>query len=394
MTTSFYSAFEAQFRGPRELIAQRLKIYGRFLAPLARFFAGGAALDLGCGRGEWMEFAQAAGLKPVGIDMDAGMLSDCTQRGLDVRQGDALDHLSSLPSNSQALVSAFHLAEHLTFDQVWHLVSESLRVLQPGGLLIIETPNAENIVVGSSFFYMDPTHQKPLHSELLGFVMQSAGFSRSALLRLNEDPALAAKEYLSVLDVLTGVSPDLAIVAQKAGAPEMLAAFDEAFEGVRGRSLASVAKQYDHGLQRRFDALRVREEATRSQAEHLSRELENLRSEVVKLQLAMADLKTSNFQRLYRSSRSLAGRSARRSLPVLRQWVAQRPWAKRIAGGTLRSFPFLARWIGRFLTQPVASAPPILHFEDLHSARLMQAVTAIPNDGPSVTFLDTANHGR
>ena len=60
------------------------------------------------------------------------------------------------------------------------------RVLRPGGLAIFETPNPENVLVGSNFFYLDPTHHHPLPSELMQFLFESRGFDRVEVLNLHQ----------------------------------------------------------------------------------------------------------------------------------------------------------------------------------------------------------------
>ena len=110
-------------------------------------------------------------------------------------------------------------------------VAQALRVLVPGGVLILETPNPENLVVGTSSFYLDPTHERPLPWQLLSFLAEHHGFERVKTLRMQESAHLAARvarhEALSLMDVLGGASPDYAIVAQKA-APDLPGLLDAA----------------------------------------------------------------------------------------------------------------------------------------------------------------------
>ena len=118
MSDGFYRAFEERYRGSRELIKGRLVAYRPFVEPLLEAYPSATALDLGCGRGEWLELLVESGFKPIGVDLDKGMLEACLERGLPVEQGDALAYLSALPDESQAVVSAFHVVEHITFDQL------------------------------------------------------------------------------------------------------------------------------------------------------------------------------------------------------------------------------------------------------------------------------------
>lgn len=248
MTSDFYRAFEERYRGSRDLIKSRLQIYIPFIQPLLAHYPGGQAIDVGCGRGEWLELITELGLSAVGVDLDDGMLAACRERGLTVVTGDGLALLKSLPDCSQVVVSGFHVAEHIPFDSLQALVQEALRVLQPGGLLILETPNPENIAVGTCHFYLDPSHQRPIPPQLLTFLPEYQGFARTKLLRLQESPDLAGDAAVSLADVLAGVSPDYAIIAQKNADPHVLAVTGPAFLREYGLRLETLAQRYDRQL--------------------------------------------------------------------------------------------------------------------------------------------------
>ena len=265
-STDFYRAFEDRYRGSRELIGQRLEAYLPFIQPLSVIYQPANAVDLGCGRGEWLELLQGAGFVPQGIDLDACMLAACTERGLPVTQGDAIAHLKSLADQSQCIVSGFHIAEHMAFDDLETLVIHSMRVLKPGGLLILETPNPENVVVGACNFFLDPTHLRPIPPLLLSFLPEHHGFARVRTVRLQESPELRTRSDVRMMDVLGGVSPDYAVVAQKAAAPEVMAHFDIAFGAHYGIELNELADRYDGTLDRRIDALDRRLAAAEGQS--------------------------------------------------------------------------------------------------------------------------------
>lgn len=252
MKVPFYRAFEDRHRGSRDLIRQRLQVYLPFIDALKQMYGKGLALDLGCGRGEWLELLADNGCDARGIDIDEGMLEGCRTSGLSVGLADAVEALKAMPDESLTAITAFHLAEHLPFEVLQELVSESLRALKPAGLLILETPNAENLVVGSSSFYLDPTHQRPIPHPLLEFLVEYAGFHRSKLLRLQEFPELREAEHLDLLSVLQGASPDYAVVAQKFAGAEQLALFNESFSKAYGLSLQAVAGRFEAGLDSRF----------------------------------------------------------------------------------------------------------------------------------------------
>jgi SAM-dependent methyltransferase len=245
MSAPFYRAFEDRYRGSRELIRSRLEIYAPFLEPLLSQHAQPAAIDIGCGRGEWLELLQSRGFSARGIDLDEGMLQACRERGLDASMADGLATLRASPPESLSLVSAFHVVEHIGFEELQAIVAEALRVLIPGGLLILETPNPENIEVGTATFYLDPSHVKPIPPQLLAFVVEHAGFDRQTVMRLQEATELHGCSPVPLISVLTGVSPDYAVVAQKRAPADVLQASDAAFSREYGLSLPTLAQRYD-----------------------------------------------------------------------------------------------------------------------------------------------------
>lgn len=265
-TLGFYRAFEERFYAPRSDIKHLRRQYLPFVQPLAALYPGAATFDIGCGRGEWLELMQELGMSPFGVDLDAGMLQGCHELNLPAEQGDAVAYLQTLADNSQAVVTAFHVVEHISFEQLTKVVIESLRVLQPGGLLIMETPNPENIIVATRNFYLDPTHLRPIPSLLLSFLPEHHGFARVHTLRLQESHELRQRSDITLMEVLGGASPDYAVVAQKAAALDVMERFDTVFATHYGIDLNDLAGRYDGTLQRRMVALDQRLAKAEAQA--------------------------------------------------------------------------------------------------------------------------------
>ncbi|WIJ24019.1 methyltransferase domain-containing protein [Devosia sp. RR2S18] len=252
MSQNFYHAFEQAFRGSREEIAGRLERgYGAFLRVIAKEAPGGRVLDLGCGRGEWLELALSYGFSAHGVDLDEGMLAECFVRGLPATNGDAIAYLAGEPDDSLSIVSGFHIAEHLPFDVLQEVFRQAMRALRPGGLLILETPNAENLHVGSLSFHMDPTHNKPLPPGLMSFLARYYGFARAEILRLQESPGLSERDTARLLDVLGGVSPDYALVAQKSGPEHVMASASVVFAVDRGLTLDTLSSRFEASIEDR-----------------------------------------------------------------------------------------------------------------------------------------------
>ena len=272
MNEGFYRAFEDKYRGSRELILGRLNAYAPLLKTLKTAFPEGQAVDLGCGRGEWLELLSSFGINATGVDLDEGMLAACRERGYDVVCEDAIGYLGGLPTESLALVSAFHLVEHIPFDALARLVSEALRVLKPGGILIMETPNPENLCVGTESFYLDPSHVRPIPPKLLSFLPEYIGFARTKVLRLQEPMGLMWQDHITLSDVLTGVSPDYAVVTQKESVAECTELFDPIFSAQMGVTLERLTGSFEERmLVHEARLLRVEHEYSQQTAQYAQR---------------------------------------------------------------------------------------------------------------------------
>jgi SAM-dependent methyltransferase len=183
-----YAEFEDIFRGPTEQIKQRLQVYIPLLREAQLGSPDAAVLDLGCGRGEWIQLLTGHGFSARGIDRNPVMVRRCVDIGLQVSEVDALTHLRSLPPASLGAITSFHMIEHLAFETVLAIVDEALRALRPGGLLILETPNPHNLMVGAETFWIDPTHLHPIPSQTLRFFVEARGFRQVEIWDLQPYP--------------------------------------------------------------------------------------------------------------------------------------------------------------------------------------------------------------
>jgi len=169
-----YAQFEKRFRGSRSEIRERQLNMLRFVELLVG--SQKPLLDLGCGRGEWLDVVGHAGIPAYGVDSNAAMVGEAVSAGMDARTEDAVEHLRGLAEGSLAGVTAFHFAEHVPLPVLTQVLDAAYIALAPGGTLMLETPNPTNLVVGASAFYLDPTHLRPLHPDFLGFLVESRGF--------------------------------------------------------------------------------------------------------------------------------------------------------------------------------------------------------------------------
>lgn len=215
---SLYVAFENRFRGSTTEIARRTERYLPILLATPPVASGNVVLDIGCGRGEFLSFLAQKNIVGRGIDLNSAMVAEARGRGLDILEGDALDYLRALPDNSLAAITGFHIVEHIGFKDLIGLFDAAQRVLMPGGIVLFETPNPENIVVGACTFNYDPTHNKPLPPDYLSFVAEARGFSKTRIIRTDGDCDLSNPEVGFKPEEVNDwfrQPPDYALYAQK-----------------------------------------------------------------------------------------------------------------------------------------------------------------------------------
>jgi SAM-dependent methyltransferase len=165
-----YLGFEDQFRGSPEDISRRLSDY-------VELFAGQSdVLDLGCGRGEFLELLRARGIAARGIDLNQAMVEASRARGLSVDSGDALGYLSSLADGSLGGLFAAQVVEHLSPDYLGTLLETAAHKVRTGGLIVLETINPACWLAFFESYIRDLTHVRPLHPETLQYMLRVSGF--------------------------------------------------------------------------------------------------------------------------------------------------------------------------------------------------------------------------
>ena len=181
-----YLDFENQHRGERELIKERqsvyLPIFAKSVTPQAPL------LDLGCGRGEFLEAAKEAGLAARGLELNPEMVALGRRQGLEVAEGEAISYLRGLENGSLGGILLAQVIEHLTYDELSEVVSLAQAKLAEGGHLVAETVNPACLTTLAGAFYLDLTHNKPIHPEAARFLWKWAGFKEVELLYLSPYP--------------------------------------------------------------------------------------------------------------------------------------------------------------------------------------------------------------
>ena len=278
MRDDFYRAVQAKFEGSED--AQRMRLHGYlpFVYPLLHAYPAAPALELvSSASSAWSQLLREAGFNA---------------QTLDARDPALLANLTALPERSQAVVSALGLVEHLPFEQVRVLVQSCLRILKPGGLLILEAPNPENLVLGAGGYYAIPNRQPPVAPELLAFVPEYYGYAHTKIVRRLDQLKLddltldqqrfGDEQTLRLLDVLNGVSPAYAVIAQKSSEGMAHPPVIQAFAHDYGLQLETLTDRFDLQIEQ------IKRDAARTE---------------LKLQTALEEVEASVLWKLSRPAR-------------------------------------------------------------------------------------------
>lgn len=165
-----YFLFENRHRGSQEEIKKRQEVY------LPVFKRSDNILDIGCGRGEFIELLQKEGIKATGIDLNEDMVHICKKKNLNVKQKDAITYLNSLKDESLGGIFASHIIEHLNIDLLIEFVKLCYTKLKKEAYIVFETPNPQSIITSAINFYLDFSHIKHVHPEAIKFLLESNGF--------------------------------------------------------------------------------------------------------------------------------------------------------------------------------------------------------------------------
>lgn len=219
-----YADFEDYFRGSEELVKKSQRIY------IPYFEGKKNVIDLGCGRGEFLELLKENGIGAVGVEQYAPFVQRCKEKGLAVEENEAVEYVHNLEAEFVDGIFAAQLVEHLETNQLVQLCNDAYQKLQQGGCLVFETPNPTCLAIYTHAFYIDPSHSKPVHPLTLEYILKKAGFEKVEVVypegsKLGERlPVFEADDISNVDEMNNGItrlsemvfgSQDYAIVAYK-----------------------------------------------------------------------------------------------------------------------------------------------------------------------------------
>jgi 2-polyprenyl-3-methyl-5-hydroxy-6-metoxy-1,4-benzoquinol methylase len=180
-----YLKFENHFRGTETEIKQRLLEYLPYFKASGVDLKKHPVIDIGSGRGEFLELLRDNGFSGIGVDTNNAMIVHCHKKGLAAEPADATLYLQSAKPGSLGAITGFHIIEHMPFQTLLGLLFAAHRALVKDGFILLETPNPENLSVGSNSFYLDPSHLKPIPPALLEFTLKNTGFHKLKTMRLH-----------------------------------------------------------------------------------------------------------------------------------------------------------------------------------------------------------------
>lgn len=209
---SFYTYQQEKLRGSVNEIKKRQSIYLKYIKKIPEELKNkNSFLDIGFGRGEFIEMLKEEKLINIeGVDINKKYVLNAKKKGYAVFQDDALRYLY-LSEKKFYGISALHLIEHINFNQLFDLMLICSKKLVKGGVLILETPNIENLKVGSNTFNLDYTHKLRLPSLLIKTLLEYLDFKRIDFLYLQPEK----KQIKNNVERLLYGAQDLGIVAYK-----------------------------------------------------------------------------------------------------------------------------------------------------------------------------------
>jgi hypothetical protein len=161
--------------GPPEQVRAARVGYLPVLTTARAAGASGPVFDMAPGRGDWLDQLRAAEIPARAASANPLVVRHCVASGHRVDETDPLDVLSDMDGRAFGAITAFRYAERLDPARLARFVDLAAHRLQPGGVLLVETPNPAGAKAGD--FHLDPLARQPVHPEFLRFLVEAAGFA-------------------------------------------------------------------------------------------------------------------------------------------------------------------------------------------------------------------------
>lgn len=165
-----YTGFENRFRGSEDAVKIQLEEYLPF------FKKGKKVVDLGCGRGEFLDLLKSKWIDAEGIDINEQMVSICKDKGLSCRKGDILEQLIEYANGSLGGIFSSQVIEHLPPPYLKRLLELAFEKLEPSAPVVLETINPTSVFALVQIYHLDISHKQPIHPQALKYMLESSGF--------------------------------------------------------------------------------------------------------------------------------------------------------------------------------------------------------------------------
>jgi O-antigen chain-terminating methyltransferase len=165
-----YAGFENRYRGSEDEVKKQLENYIDFFRQEKK------VLDLGCGRGEFLTLLSEKGITAEGIDINEQMIDICREKNLKCSKADILDKLTEFEDGSLGGIFSSQVIEHLSPNYLRRVIELAFHKLAPSSHIVLETVNPTSVFALVQIFYLDLSHQKPIHPQALRFLLENAGF--------------------------------------------------------------------------------------------------------------------------------------------------------------------------------------------------------------------------
>ena len=140
------------------------------------FSPGHPVLDVGCGRGIFLQLLKESGVDAIGIDAYGPAVERCKALGFTAYRSDVLNYLRTTSTVFGGIFCS-HVIEHLRFEEACELLTRCAESLVPAGKLVIVTPNPRDFGVMGETFWLDPTHVRPYPPALVASMAKDANLT-------------------------------------------------------------------------------------------------------------------------------------------------------------------------------------------------------------------------
>jgi O-antigen chain-terminating methyltransferase len=173
----FFYYMAKLFRGSEQSL---YKVFDNYMEPLIKAIdttGNDLVIDLGCGKGDWMNYLRSHGISAKGVDINEASARFAIDAGFDVAIDDINNYLEGLSDKSVAAVTMLSVSEHLTHEEFKTIIAKIPRVIAVGGVFIMDMPNPYcYFQVGG--FYTDPSHITWISPEPAKLLLEMVGFCK------------------------------------------------------------------------------------------------------------------------------------------------------------------------------------------------------------------------